>query len=45
MQCSKSLNQVMKLELKYGAEVNIMSYDMNWEGAYREKNKIPRLWE
>ncbi len=34
--------QVMKLELKYGAEVNIMSYDMNWEGAYREKNKIPR---
>jgi len=34
--------QVMKLELKYGAEENIMSYDMNWESAYREKNKIPR---
>ncbi|MBV5281573.1 MAG: thioredoxin family protein [Paludibacter sp.] len=34
--------QVMKLELKYGAEENIMSYDMNWESAYCEKNKIPR---
>jgi thiol-disulfide isomerase/thioredoxin len=34
--------QVMKLELKYWAEENIMSYDMNWESAYRDKNKIPR---
>ena len=34
--------QVMKLEVKYEAEVNIMSYEMNWESAYRGKNKIPR---
>jgi thiol-disulfide isomerase/thioredoxin len=34
--------QIMQLETKYSSMSNMMSYSMNYESAYREKNKIPR---
>ncbi len=34
--------QVKHLEIEYDYFTNLMSYDMNFEGAYREKHKIPR---
>lgn len=34
--------QIMKLGFAYQSMSNMMSYHMNYESAYREKNKIPR---
>jgi len=34
--------QVQKLDFMYNTMSNMMSYDMNYESAYREINKIPR---
>ena len=34
--------QIMKLGFTYQSMSNMMSFDMNYESAYREKNKIPR---
>jgi len=34
--------QIMKLGFAYQSMSNMMSYDMNFESAYRDKNKIPR---
>jgi thiol-disulfide isomerase/thioredoxin len=34
--------QIMKLGFAYQSMSNMMSYDMNFESTYREKNKIPR---